>query len=1300
MLKISYKSFSALLIVFSLAEITQGHNFGQDLMVLSSTQTEFHFRIKNRLAGLEKQIEADSSIIFFKSIHVGIPYDATVTVLSVQGDSLAPVTGDESELRRLSHRSYPLVVVSDPVTVRGRQFVVVRIFPVVGEAMYGEVTVKIGFTGGLTEGGEPANDPQFDRIFQATLANFDQFKTWPVPSRGLPKVAQPAQGPFATVSTWYKIAVNQTGLYKITGIQLEQAGLVLDNLQSDSIHLYNGGGLPLGVHNDKDRPVFTEVAILVEDGRDGVFNSSDYIVFFGESVDRWLYAAGQSPWFVNNPYADRNIYWLAVSGFTGAGLRMSQIGAAPNGQADTIITTFPRRVHSEEDHLLRRYTDGKVLDYYHWYWTNDSGLTFFVPTPGIVEGDTANVWLVGLTDDNGDPGDTPGFMDLYVNGVDGLDKSCNSFNCSYRTTSLVDGLNEIRLTLWPERNAPPYFDCMNLEYSSRLLPTDNRLDITLGSFADSAHIEVIDNFSFPVVVLDIADPLHPAVLTDYQRAGGIVTFRADLEDEGPNRFYMGTTQQALAPLSIEQVSPADLRTFSGQVDLFVVTSKELAGYLHEYVDYRRAQGYSIAVVSVEDIMDNFGYGLYDPTAIRDFLKYTYDSLPSPPPSAVLLVGDGNYDFLDHLGTGVPNNVPPYIHPFDESASDDNYVYFGEYGVLDSDTSYDTSYVTRDRGYDMIIARWPVRNINEINTILAKIKQYDSPSNFGIWRTNITLVADDEFAGRTGSTKETFHTTQTEELEKNHIPRLFHRDKIYLWEYPLVNWKKPAVNDAIVNSINQGTLLINFVGHGNPEVWAHEDVFTRTGDLPRLNNHDRLPLAFTASCAIGFFDDPKRESMAEDLLVHPAGGTIGIVSATRLVYASDNALFNQKVFDVLLYNDSLSICEAVYTAKLLRQYGSWPVPRPEEGVNDRAYLYFGDPYLKLGMPELDVEFSDTPTSLTALGQTQIVGRVLDRQDELYQRNGMLLINVYDSERQKTYRLVDNNGVVTQKIDYSVTGPTIYRGSATITGGEFNFKFISPLDIGFGGIGAKIVVYAIFDSTDAAGLIDSLMVSDSIVALADSTGPTIGYAFPERSNFVSGDLVSRTDLLEITASDPSGINLTGGLGHGITLEIDGQSENTVNLTNCFEYNQDDHTAGKVVYPLESLQSGRHTFKIKAWDNANNSAAVEFAAEVVAGEKLAIVGLLNYPNPMKDSTRFSLELTHPVEKFVLEIFTLSGRKIKSFGPHYPGTGYYDDIVWDGRDASGDRVATGVYIYKATAVPLAGGGKIESFGKVVVIN
>jgi len=250
----------------------------------------------------------------------------------------------------------------------------------------------------------------------------------------------------------------------------------------------------------------------------------------------------------------------------------------------------------------------------------------------------------------------------------------------------------------------------------------------------------------------------------------------------------------------------------------------------------------------------------------------------------------------------------------------------------------------------------------------------------------------------------------------------------------------------------------------------------------------------------------------------------------------------------------------------------------------------------------------------------------------------------------------------------------------------------------------VVPDILDNIDASGQVDNIVISNSIVETTDSAGPEIIYTVVGRSNFVSGDVVSRTESLEIRLSDSSGINLADNLGHGISLEINDLAEQQVNLTDLFEYDQDDVTSGSLLFPLESLESGPHQFLVKAWDNANNLSVARFDVEIVTDTRLAVNNLLNYPNPMADSTTFYFELTQPVERFSLELFTLSGKKIMALtnwglaADNYPNEDV--SLVWNGRDADGDRVATGVYIYKASARPINGGDEVELFGKLVVIN
>ncbi|RKX23877.1 MAG: hypothetical protein DRP47_12195, partial [Candidatus Zixiibacteriota bacterium] len=772
---------------------------GANLEVLSSSASQFHFIIEFDFNDLDYRTESDSLKSHFYTVQIGIPYGANPRLQLAEGRQLGQVETTRKISPKFSSVSHPIVEVSRPLQVRGRSLVRLNIYPVIGSQMYHEVEVVLSFDGGHPSDGSMAYDPQFDRVFKTALANYDQFSRWPVYDKPVSKQVI-EEGPFTGEGEWYRIEVNQTGIYSITGTQLQSAGLNLSNLESNDLHILNGGGLTLPQDNLKQRPKLEEISILVVDGGDGIFDNADTVFFYGEAVNRWLYRSGKEPYYVNHAYDDVNVYWLKVS--NEPCVRMTEVDASPGLPIDTVITTFRRYRHSEQDNMLRRLANGGIPEYYTWYWSNESSMELFVTTPGAVEGELARFVLNGRTYN-------PGYMDLWVNDIPATD-TCDQFNCRYGVSSLRDGLNEIRIALHGGSEADPYFNYLNIEYTSLLVPDGNVLDIVFDPFVGRARLDIIDNFSSSITIFDLADPLRPVILSGIECAGGDISFSVVGKSDGLNRYYAGMRSEALSPVSIERAWPADLYLSNTQTDLIIITSHDLIGALDEYIDYRQNEKRSISIVAAEDIYDNFSFGIFDPTAIRDFLKYAYEHYPTPAPSAVLFVGDANYDYLDHLGTGLINRVPSWILPSDGATSDDSYVYFGAYGLLDGDTSY----IVGDRGYDMLTARWPVRSANEISTIISKIKHYEATSTRGFWRNKMTFVADDEHAA--GSHDETFHANQTEELEQDHTPRSFQRNKIYLWDYPFVGRYKPDVNGDIVSAFNNGSLIVNYVGHGNPD----------------------------------------------------------------------------------------------------------------------------------------------------------------------------------------------------------------------------------------------------------------------------------------------------------------------------------------------------------------------------------------------------------------------------------------------------------------------------------------------------
>ena len=83
----------------------------------------------------------------------------------------------------------------------------------------------------------------------------------------------------------YKISTNNTGIHKLSYEDLANMGMAVNSVNPKNIRIYGlrGGMLPENI--DKFRyDDLQQLAIYVEGENDGVFNASDYVLFYGESV--------------------------------------------------------------------------------------------------------------------------------------------------------------------------------------------------------------------------------------------------------------------------------------------------------------------------------------------------------------------------------------------------------------------------------------------------------------------------------------------------------------------------------------------------------------------------------------------------------------------------------------------------------------------------------------------------------------------------------------------------------------------------------------------------------------------------------------------------------------------------------------------------------------------------------------------------------------------------------------------------------------------------------------------------------
>ena len=133
------------------------------------------------------------------------------------------------------------------------------------------------------------------------------------------------------------------------------------------------------------------------------------------------------------------------------------------------------------------------------------------------------------------------------------------------------------------------------------------------------------------------------------------------QDSGVHRYLVSGSGVVSTPQA-EAHSPVTFKT-SDAAHIVYIAPAQFISALQPLVALRQTQGYTVKVVDVQDIFDAWSYGMADPKAIRNFLRFAGGHW-NPAPLGVVLVGDGTSDPRDYLGYHGGNFIPPYMAPVD------------------------------------------------------------------------------------------------------------------------------------------------------------------------------------------------------------------------------------------------------------------------------------------------------------------------------------------------------------------------------------------------------------------------------------------------------------------------------------------------------------------------------------------------------------------------------------------------------------------------------------------------------------
>lgn len=478
----------------------------------------------------------------------------------------------------------------------------------------------------------------------------------------------PAQAPVEAL----RLVVEQEGVYRVAGPSLRDAGLVMEELAVENLHLSTEG----------------QTVPFLLDG--------DSLVFYGRAS--------------RSRYTGEQVYILRAGQ---PGLAMAEKSATPAGPA---LESVERTLTFEENWEYLAESRGAAAGE-PWFWQSlplkgDLTLPLAIAPPAGGSGQLTAVFYGASHHPQENPDHT---LSLAVNGhpqqtISWEGQTAYSMTLSLEPGTLVAGDNTLLLANVPET----FLDLMKLDRLQLSYPALPQAVQDRLVFSGAAGQVTLQGFSATPLLLSIADPSAPAVLVGWEATPDGATLGLDGADvvaaTGPDGF--------LQPASIAPLRSGGWQATDNQADLLIVTTDALAPALAPLVAAREEQGLAVALAPVAEVYDEFGAGMATPESINRFLAYTLDAWSPPAPRYLLLVGDATLDYRGYLAqrpenpvTPPENVVPPYLVP----------VSFGGETVSDARLAD----ADGDRRPDLAVGRWPVDDAATVRELVERTLAYEA-----------------------------------------------------------------------------------------------------------------------------------------------------------------------------------------------------------------------------------------------------------------------------------------------------------------------------------------------------------------------------------------------------------------------------------------------------------------------------------------------------------------------------------------------------------------------------------------------
>jgi len=572
---------------------------------------------------------------------------------------------------------------------------------------------------------------------------------------------------------------------------------------------------------------------------------------------------------------------------------------------------------------------------------------------------------------------------------------------------------------------------------------------------------------------------------------------------------------------------------------------------------------------------------------------------------------------------------------------------------------------------LITGRILAANVNESNSIVNNIISYTLNPHEGDWKSKALLFCDDQFKNGETIRREKWHTLHSSIIYDNlkdnlNINCLFGPD---FQRQQSIDWyTQPDFNNELIQNINKGFAIINYIGHGTSEFLADENILTYSDlDLISIENN-KLPIWIVGTCSFGNYLN--QNCFAEKLL-KKGDSAIAIISTTGGISYSSNFYFLKKFFidnlkESLNNNTDDRIGDLFYNSK--------------ENLFESYTLHlFGDPAMRIQIAKTSNNLTDNIPESILIGSENSLStnnsnlstlRILNNDD-----TSIINFN-YSGEHYNP-----NDSCFNAQYNLSCIDEFIYNQNAeNLFAGEFynTINYTLPLDA-LEYTTTNLKIHNDLDNSIQSINNVSLEFLDGNLT-NDNIGPEITISQNENLLTNNSTIYPPYNII-INLEDNFPINISGLNYHDIRIWIDSNQDESIILNDLFI--PTSNTTGYINYIIDEdlLYQDYHTINIEAWDILNNFSTISYGINIFNNKNEDIIyNVYNFPNPFKESTYFTFSYinSNPINVNI-DIYNLNGGKIKTISQYLEiSNNHFYKVYWDGLDNHSKKISNGIYLYE----------------------